>query len=124
MAESLTSAIKHTVLAATMALACTASPATENLSDPTRPAVGAGAPPAAMANTGPILQSVLIAAGSRSAIISGQTVRVGDKLGEARVIKIAENEVVLRNGKDLQTLKLFQGIEKQPASTAYAGKSK
>ena len=47
------------------------------------------------------------------AMISGQMVKVGDRVGEARVIKISETEVVLRNGKELETLKLFPGVEKR-----------
>ena len=49
------------------------------------------------------------------AIIAGQTVKQGDKVGDAKVISIKENEVVLRNGDAVQTLKLFPNIEKQPS---------
>lgn len=87
------------------------------LADPTRP------PPAfenaaqgEAANNGPVLQSVLIAPGRKEAVISGQTVTVGQKFGDARVEKIAESEVVLRSGKNVQTLKLFPGMEKSPAT--------
>lgn len=66
--------------------------------------------------SGPVLQSVLISPTRVVAIINGQTVKVGDKYGEARVVRIAEGEVVLRNGNQLQTLKLFPDIEKLPAS--------
>jgi MSHA biogenesis protein MshK len=38
---------------------------------------------------------------------------LGDKFGEARVVKISESEVQLRSDTDLQTLKLFPGIEKR-----------
>jgi MSHA biogenesis protein MshK len=88
----------------------------EALQDPTRPPAaldraaesGTGA-----AVTGPVLQSVLISPRRTMATISGRTVKVGDKVGEARVIRISETEVVLRNGRDLETLKLFPGIEKR-----------
>lgn len=84
------------------------------LTDPTRPphqleqggmAMGAAA--------GPTLQSVLISPGRRVAIISGQTVGLGDQFGDAKLIRITESEVVLRNGSELQTLKLFPDIKKQ-----------
>jgi MSHA biogenesis protein MshK len=44
-------------------------------------------------------------------------VNLGEKFGDARVVKISESEVVLRNGSNLQTLKLFPGLEKQLNST-------
>ena len=88
--------------------------------DPTRPPAslglaqeGANAAPA----TGPVLQSVLISPGRMVAIISGKTVSLGEKFGEARVVKITESEVLLRSGTDLQTLKLFPGIEKRLTSS-------
>lgn len=91
------------------------------LKDPTRPPASHGA----SGNDGatgaapvsvPVLQSVLISPGRMVAIISGQTVKLGDQIGDARVIKITETEVVLRNGKDLQTLKLFPNIEKKASN--------
>ena len=68
------------------------------------------------AASGPVLQSILISPTRVVAIISGETVRQGDKFGEFRVVKITEEEVVLRSGSQLQTLKLFPDIEKIPAS--------
>lgn len=84
------------------------------LPDPTRPPAGsvtAGEETASAAR--PILQSVLISPKRMEAIVSGKTVRVGDRVGEARVVRIAENEIILRIGKDLEVLKLFPDIEKR-----------
>lgn len=104
-------------------LACTATGHAETLPDPTRPPdlLGAGRNDDAAAASGPVLQSVLIAPGRREAIISGKTVRPGDKFGDARVVRIVESEVVLRNGKSLLTLKIFPGIEKRLSSGGNAG---
>ncbi|CAN5303672.1 hypothetical protein BH11PSE11_BH11PSE11_11320 [soil metagenome] len=87
----------------------------ENLPDPTRPPPQAMSLPAgsAVSAAGPQLQSILIGPGRKTAIISGQSVSLGEKVGDAVVVKIADGEVVLRNGSDLQTLKLFPGIEKR-----------
>lgn len=89
----------------------------ENMPDPTRPPASLGVVQegnaAAPVSSGPVLQSVLISPWRRIAIISGQTVAVGDKFGEARIVKISEGEVVLRNGNELQTLKLYPEIEKR-----------
>lgn len=99
----------------------------QNLPDPTRPPASLGAVldgAAAESNLGPRLQSVLIAPGRRVAIVSGQMVEVGGKVGEAKVVAISESEVVLKNGKDVQILKLFPDIEKHPASAAVKSRSR
>lgn len=94
----------------------------EALVDPTKPpaVLNQEAQPAGKAQpagaSGPVLQSILISPRRVVAIISGETVRPGDKYGDSRVVKIAEGEVVLRTGDQLQTLKLFPDIEKLPAS--------
>ena len=83
--------------------------------DPTRPPVslGASAVPEAAASAAALeLQSVLISPTRKVAIINGQSVTVGEKVGESEVIKIGENEVVLRNGRDVQVLKLFPAVQK------------
>lgn len=84
--------------------------AAELLPDPTRPPAEIGI--AAEPNAGPVLQSVLIAPGRRSAVISGQLVAEGGRYGEAKLIKITEGEVVLANREGRQTLQLFPGVEK------------
>jgi MSHA biogenesis protein MshK len=87
----------------------------ENLPDPTRPS-GAAYADENMGNThsGPVLQSVLTSAGRKLAIINGQTVKQGDMIGNARVARIGEGEVVLVQGKGTQVLKLFPVLEKEP----------
>ncbi len=88
----------------------------EILNDPTRPPASLDAPvrqESGARDAGPVLQSVLISPTRKVAIINGETVRLGEKFGDARVVKIAEDEVVLRNGNDLQVLKLFPQVEKK-----------
>jgi len=92
----------------------------ESFLDPTRPPASLGVALDGSISApapGPVLQSVLISPGRMVAIISGHTVRLGEKFGDARVVKITEGEVVLRSGTDLQTLKLFPGIEKRLTSS-------
>ena len=81
--------------------------------DPTRPPAALLAEPAGTAPASSKLQSVLISAGRKSAIIGGQLVHVGDKYGEARVTRITESEVVLKTGSATETLKLFPDVEKR-----------
>lgn len=87
--------------------------------DPTRPpnvnTEAASAEQGALA--GPRLESVLIAPDRRIAVISGRAVSLGGKVGEARVVRISESEVVLQNGDQRETLKLFPDVEKKSIRT-------
>lgn len=93
------------------------------LADPTRP-------PASFAQQGdnasvdptgkPVLQSVIISPARKVAVISGQTLRLGDRFGDARLVKITETEVVLRAGNEYQSLKLYPQIEKKASSNRLA----
>ena len=89
----------------------------QGLADPTRPpGLHMGAAPSRQAEGGLVLQSVLIFPDARSAIISGEHVLLGQKVGRLRLIKVAESEVVLLNGDERRTLKLFPGVDKRPAA--------
>lgn len=87
----------------------------QTVNDPTRPPAGfdSGVADASVGAVGPTLQSVLISPTQKAAIIGGVTVRLGEKYGDAVLVKVAENEVVLRNGTVLQVLKLYPGVEKR-----------
>ena len=90
------------------------------LSDPTRPPANfAGAADTdADAGGGTVLQSVIISPTSKAAIISGVMVKLGEKYGDAVLVKVAENEVVLKTGATSQVLKLLPGVEKRESSAA------
>lgn len=98
------------------------------LPDPTRPPVAA-APIAesGKAAAGPAaggLSSVILRKGEKpAAIVDGQYVELGGKVGERRVVRIAEGKVVLRNAEGRETLLLTPGIEKTPVVKEKAGKS-
>jgi hypothetical protein len=113
--------------ACVLALAAGAASA-QALSDPTKPPSGfyAGASAIGIARPGEpggglILQSVLIHPDTSSAIISGEHVQLGQKLGTMRLVKVAETEVVLLDGAERRTLKLFPGVEKRPAVARETG---
>lgn len=95
----------------------------EQLRDPTRPADMLGRGQAEVAAPGPVLQSVLISQQRRIAIISGKTLRVGDKFGDSRIVSITETEVVLQNGKAQKTLKLFPDVQKRLTSSGANAKT-
>ena len=115
-------------LAAALAfLALAAGANAQSLPDPTRPpaharetAVAAGAGAAAPAG----LQSIMIAGGRRSALIDGRQVRVGGKVGTARIARIDETGVVLRNADgSTETLRLYpDGTMKPHAQASPAGR--
>lgn len=85
----------------------------QGMADPTRPQMGAvaGASGAAAGQQGAVLQSTLISGKHAEAIISGKLVQIGGRYGDATVLRISPDEVVLRTAKGLQTLRLFPGIE-------------
>ncbi|HEY8023526.1 MAG TPA: MSHA biogenesis protein MshK [Burkholderiaceae bacterium] len=118
MVEDLTPRIGLQLCAAVAVLACMAASA-ENLPDPTRPPAGYSQGQTGEAvGSGPVLQSILISSTRRIAIISGKTLRVGDTYGDAQVVAINENEVVLRSGKTRETLKLFPVLRKRAPSAS------
>ena len=98
-----------------------ASTAAQVMNDPTRPpaSFGAGEPDAGESG-GIMLQSVLISPAQRAAIINGVLVRLGEKYGDAVLIEVAENEVVLRSGAIRQVLKLHPGVSMREIGSAAA----
>lgn len=120
MVELLTKMIFRLSGGLALALLATSWAAAEGLPDPTRPPSGlAGSAAGGMAEEekGPVLQSVLISSGRKSAIIGGQVVSLGEKFGEARVVKITESEVVLQTGTTREVLRLFPEVNKRQAGT-------
>ena len=114
MAKRLT----QTIIAATLGWVATQAAAAEMLPDPTRPPLEAGYAATGaipMFDAGPVLQSVKIAPGRRSAVISGQLLVQGERFGEMKLVSISESEVVLLGPDGRQTLKLFPGVEKHVA---------
>ena len=107
-------------LAAVMTLACfpmQAAATGQALGDPTQPpavlvAPGSAGPHAAEpAEPAALhLQSILVsreAGGRRIAVINGEVVRAGAKIGDAVVESVGESAVVLRRGKNREPLRLF-----------------
>ena len=98
-------------------LACAAPAAAQSgpLADPTRPAdassfMTSAGPQDAGAPAGPRLQSVLISPDRKLAIIDGETVALGGKLGDATLVRITETDVTLRRGAEVTTLELYPGV--------------
>lgn len=84
-----------------------------DLPDPTRPPSGMDAAVSVVAvPSGPVVQLIRTLDGKRTAIISGQTVQVGSKVGDAVVTRIDEDRVLMRGPAGVVTLKLFPEVEK------------
>ena len=117
-------ATRHSSLVAALALAIFSAGVAAQSSDPMRPPSGFGVGEAdvetADAGGGMTLQSVMISPAGRAAIISGVMVRLGEKYGDAVLVKVAESEVVLKSGSDSQVLKLYPGVDKRVAAQAAA----
>lgn len=110
---------RHTSLAGALALALWCASATAQVTtDPTRPPAGfesgmTTGDAAGDGSDGMKLQSVLISPTHKAAIISGVMVKLGEKYGDAVLVKVAENEVVLKSGGLRQVLKLYPGVDKR-----------
>jgi len=59
------------------------------------------------------LQSVLISPARSIAVIDGRAVKLGEQIGDARLVAISPSEVTLERGRERQTLRLHPGIEKK-----------
>lgn len=102
-----------------LALLSSAVQAQTPMADPTRPpaALFEAAAPAG-ADSGPVLQSVLIPKkGKPLVVIGGQQVRLGQRYGESRLIKVSEREAVLEGPEGIERLLLTPGVEKAHIDT-------
>jgi MSHA biogenesis protein MshK len=107
---------RRLALIAAMLLFSVAVSAQKLVIDPTRPPVGfgSGAADTESDTAGGIrLQSVMISPTRSAAIINGVMVRLGEKYGDAVLVRVAESEVVLRSGDAQQVLKIHPGVEKR-----------
>lgn len=88
------------------------------LPDPTRPPAGMMAQEAAGSVAAPVesgMQTVIVRRkGKSGAVINGQYVELGGKLGDKRVVRISESEVVLQGEGGREVMRLTPSIEKTP----------
>ncbi len=104
-------------LALFLALAAAALPvlAQPVLPDPTQPPAGLAQDGEQVdaAALGPVLESVVIPGKGRPlAVISGRQVRLGEKYGDSRLIRLNEREAVLDGPSGVERLLLTPGVEK------------
>ena len=96
------------------ALVAMAGAQAQALTDPTRPpSAPSGSPAAQEEAAGTQLQSILLSSGRKVAVINGTMVPLGGMVGEAKLVRISETEVVLKKGNETEVLKLFPGVDKK-----------
>ncbi|MFY9328014.1 MAG: hypothetical protein WAO76_08360 [Georgfuchsia sp.] len=97
-------------------LGAVTAPTLAQMSDPTRPALSestSGSTDANVPATG--LHTIIRRKGGKpAAIINGEYVELGDRVGESRLTSIGEASVVLSGPAGKETLDMTPGIEKKP----------
>ena len=110
------------------ALAVLASSAGAQMADPTRPPASwlaaDGGQPDGAEEGGLRLQSVLVRQSGRPvAVIGGRTVVLGERLGEARLVRVNEREAVLKGADGVTHLYLTPEVEKRMVVTPASRKT-
>lgn len=85
----------------------------EGLSDPTRPPAAVMAPTDAVVAEPPKsagLQSVIISKSRSAAIIDGQTIELGGKYGDVKLIEVSDTGVILQGARGKRIMKLFPDV--------------
>ena len=100
----------------------------QGLSDPTRPPreiLGGSADGEPAASSSPA-QVVIISKDRRQVTINGRTVNLGERYGNATVVKITDEEIVLQRPEATETIKLYSSVQRKKhwpaARTDNAGK--
>lgn len=121
MAGAVNLSVRVVVLAAAL---WATMPARGEVPDPTRPPPGwADAAPAVASSSG--LQQIIRRAGAKpAAVINGQRVELGGRVGDARLVEVSEDFVVLQGASGRETLYLTPGIGKKTARATSHGKEK
>ncbi|GEM_PF-947909 len=120
--------MQHDLLCLALAGVIGAGPVLAQMPDPTRPAGALLSPDAEAAVAAPVasgVQTVILRSGGKSAaVINGQYVEVGGKLGDKKVLLISESEVVLKGENGREVIRVTPDIEKVPAGTKAAIKQR
>jgi MSHA biogenesis protein MshK len=106
--------VRYLVLACAVNFVTQVPSFAQNLPDPTKPPAGLLQSEVGVETpSGPVLQSILISPHRKIAIIDGQTVQLNGKFGNQTLVRMTESEVVLKSGRQLQTLSLHPDFSKK-----------
>jgi len=93
----------------------------QGLSDPTRPPPeilgGRAVAPEPAASSSPA-QVVIISKDRRQVTINGRTVGLGERYGNATVVRITDEEIVLQRPEATETIKLYSSVQRKKHSPA------
>ncbi|MFH0934848.1 MAG: hypothetical protein V1879_06545 [Pseudomonadota bacterium] len=110
--------MKHCAVAGALMLLGAVAQAAEPLPDPTRPAAEFLAPAdtadsakATAAIEG--LRTIIIAPDRRSAVINGEQVKLGGRVGSERLMAVCEDSVVLQGAEGRREVPLYPGVVMQ-----------
>jgi MSHA biogenesis protein MshK len=99
----------------------------QDLNDPTRPPreiLGGGAGAFAPAVSSSPAQVVIISTDRRQATINGQTVALGGRYGNATLVRISDEEIVLQRPEATETIKLYSSVQRTKRWTSAQEKFK
>jgi MSHA biogenesis protein MshK len=100
----------------------------QGLGDPTRPPreiTGGSAGSYEAETSSSPAQVVIISKDRRQVTINGRTVNLGERYGNATVVKISDEEIVLQRPEATETIRLYSSVQRKKhwrASTDDAGK--
>jgi MSHA biogenesis protein MshK len=100
----------------------------QGLSDPTRPPreiLGGSADAYEPSGGSSPAQVVIISKDRRQATINGRTVNLGARYGDATVVRITDEEIVLQRPEATETIKLYSSVQRKkhwPAAQAETGR--
>lgn len=104
----------------TLAFVCIAADA-ENLRDPTVPPVQAGlainSPAEKSADAQPVATGVIVRSGKAFVVVGTRLYAKGQMLGHARIERITETEIWLREKGTLRKVPQFMGIERRAVAS-------
>ncbi len=119
-------AVYLTAALAAMAVLVAPRALAQGLSDPTRPPreiLGGTADAYEPAASSPAAQVVIISRDRRQVTINGRTVNLGERYGNATVVRITDEEIVLQRPEATETIKLYSSVQRKkrwPAAQADA----
>ena len=92
----------------------------QGLNDPTRPPreiLGGAAVAEPAGNLSPA-QIVIVSTDRRQATINGQTVALGGRYGNATLVRISDEEIVLKRADATEVIKLYSSVHRRKHSPA------
>lgn len=116
--------LRHPLVLLAGLVASSMAPA--QVADPMRPPEGVAAAADGGSAAPPLqsgVQTVIVRPKGKSvALINGKQVSVGDTLGDKKVVKISEKEIVLKAAGGREVIKVMPSIEKIPVKQPSAAK--